>query len=35
MFREKISLQKFGSHEKSEVILQVQLKEVPGKIDSV
>jgi hypothetical protein len=35
MFREKINLRKFGIHEQSEVVLQGQLKEVPGKIDSV
>ena len=35
MFREKVSLRKFGTHEESELVLQVQFKEVPGKIDSV
>lgn len=35
MFREKISLRNFGTHEQSEVVLQGQFKEVSGKIDSV
>ncbi|KAJ5770707.1 uncharacterized protein N7511_002758 [Penicillium nucicola] len=35
MFREKVSLRKFGTHEQSELVVEVHFKDRSGKIDSV
>lgn len=35
MFREKVSLRKFGNHELSESVSEERFKHVPSKVDSV